>query len=604
MGLKYIREIDGLRAIAVLAVVTYHAGIIESGFVGVDVFFVISGYLITSLLIDDITLKGRPDYIAFYSRRMRRIFPAAIVVITTCAWAAFLLLPPAEMKAVFQSASAAIIFSANFFFQYTTGDYFDAPAAQMPLLHLWSLGVEEQFYIIWPITLTWIVRIQHPRTAVLVTAILSLLLAQWLIGWHQEWAFFQMPPRFWELATGGMIAMGPRKSLSPWAPTLGLILTIAACLFRPPQFPGLGAIPAVAGAATICAAAHGSRDLGLAGYILRSRIMVAIGLVSYSFYLWHWPLLAFYRATSVGETELGVRIMLCVLALVLAIVSYRYIEQPIRRAQFSSKQATIFGAVASVILSLSMYVLGSQLALHYPADPFPLATQAERDIPPFECRYKWDESKVPKCPDPIGAKVVIWGDSMAFAWRPLMPEPVVDLSHDSCPPLLKWLPDDANRGDFICRDFEAAAMRHIGGQPALVIVARWQLGGSQSNALRRTLEAASAKVNHIVLIGPTPEMRDTVPRCIRKHAEAECAISRKAFDRHAAPIMAALRNAAEGIPNVTVVDVTDYFCSTTNCPPVKNGVPLYWDSHHPTMTAVVNAKTFEPLARALTNAIP
>jgi hypothetical protein len=211
----------------------------------------------------------------------------------------------------------------------------------------------------------------------------------------------------------------------------------------------------------------------------------------------------------------------------------------------------------------------------------------------------WNETEVPKCPDPAGAKVTIWGDSMAYAWRPAMPAPIVDLSHDSCPPLLDWMPDQTQRKNFICRDFEAAAVHHIGGQPTLVIVARWQLTGSQPQALQRTLEAVSAKVRHVVLIGPTPEMRDTVPRCIRKREEAECTLPRSTFDRHAAPILAALRNAASGLKNVTVVDVTDYFCTTTACPPVKDGIPLYWDSHHPTATAVRRARTFQSLASAL-----
>jgi hypothetical protein len=188
---------------------------------------------------------------------------------------------------------------------------------------------------------------------------------------------------------------------------------------------------------------------------------------------------------------------------------------------------------------------------------------------------------------------------MAYAWRPAMPAPVVDLSHDSCPPLLGWLPEQTHRIHFICRDFEAAAVRHIGDQPTLVIVARWRLTGSQPAALRRTLEAVSAKVRHVVLIGPTPELLDTVPRCIRKRAEAECTLPRASFDRHAAPILAALREATDGLQNVTVVDVTDYFCTATACPPVKDGIPLYWDSHHPTATAARQARAFEPLASAL-----
>jgi peptidoglycan/LPS O-acetylase OafA/YrhL len=530
---------------------------------------------------------------------VRRIIPAAIFIAIASAWAAYALLPLVEMERVFQSAGAALVFGANYFFQLTTGDYFDAPSAQMPLLHLWLLGVEEQFYLLWPLALAWIMQTRHPRRSVLVIAAASLVLAQLLIAWRQEWAFYQMPPRFWELAAGGLVAMGPRRAMQAWVPAVGLIVTISACLYPLPQFPGVGVLPAVVGAAMVCAAAHGGGKLGPVGHILRSRPMVGIGLISYSLYLWHWPLLAFYRATSVGETSLQVRLLLCAAAFPLAIASYRYIEQPFRRMRYDKARTVAFGATASITLSLTACAIGLQPDLPRAVDPFPLATQAQNDLPLRRCSYTWKESKVPKCPDPAGARVAIWGDSMAYAWRPAMPAPVVDLSHDACPPLLDWIPDQAHPADFICRDFEAAAVRHIGGQPTLVIVARWKLTGSQPQALRRTLEAVSAKVHHVVLIGPTPELHDTVPRCIRKHAEAECTLPRDTFERHAAPILARLRDAADGLKNVTVVDVTDYYCTATECPPIKGGIPLYWDSHHPTATAARQARGFEPLASAL-----
>jgi len=588
-----------LRAVAVLAVLAYHGGLGGAGFVGVDVFFVISGYLITSLLLEDIVTTGRPDFLAFYARRVQRIFPAAIFVATASAWAAYVVLPADEMKQVFLSAGAAFVFGANFFFQFTTGDYFDAPAGQMPLLHLWSLGVEEQFYLLWPLTLMWIMRTRHPRRTALVIAVASLALAQLLIVWREEWAFYQMPPRFWELATGSLIAMGARRIMSAWVPAMGLLITLVACVYPLPQIPGLGVLPAVVGAAMICIAAHGGGNLGLAGQFLRSKPVVGIGLISYSLYLWHWPLLAFYRATSVGETSFPVRLLLCAAAFPLAFVSYRYIEQPFRSMRYDKWRIVACGAMTSITLSLSACALGLQPSPPKAVDPFPLATQAEKDLPGRGCRYIWKESKVPKCPDPAGAKVAIWGDSMAFAWRPAMPVPVVDLSHDSCPPLLDWMPDRTHPSDFICRDFEAAAVRHIGGQPTLVIVAMWRLTGSQPQALRRTLEAVSAKVRHVVLIGPTPALSDTVPRCIRKHAEAECSMPRATFDREAAPILTKLRDAADGLKNVTVVDVTDYFCTASICPPIKDGIPLYWDSHHITVTAARQAKAFEPLAKEI-----
>lgn len=570
MGIKYRPEIDGLRAIAVLAVVLYHAGIGGAGFVGVDVFFVISGYLITSLLLNE----QRIDLLGFYARRVRRIFPAAAVVTLATLGASSLLLDPEQQVSVANSAGAALVFGANVFFQVTTGGYFDGPSDQLPLLHLWSLSVEEQFYFLWPALLLFLPR-RWLRPALLGLALASLALAEWWIAHGSQAAFYEMPARFWELAAGGLIAASPARALPRWLPSAGIVLTLAACALPLGHFPGIGALPAVLGACAILAAVHG----GGTNALLRAKPMVGVGLISYSLYLWHWPLLAFYRTTSIGEGDIQVKLGLCGVAVLLAIASYRYVEQPFRRMRFRSGRTVIVGAALSSALALSACAIGLHVkqAPPPPTDN-PQAVKAEHDMPSMACHISGSDRMTLKCQP--HSRVLVYGDSMAWSWLSAAPNGS-DVTMDACPPFIGYLPEHPFPGHFQCRAHNDAVV----ALPAdlVLIAARWHSYADLA-PLARTL-AALGSIPHVVIIGPTPEMRDLVPKCIRQHAESACAITRVEFDAQAKPILAQLRKLAAKHPNVEVVDVTDRFCTATSCPPVLNGVALYWDSHHITATA-------------------
>jgi peptidoglycan/LPS O-acetylase OafA/YrhL len=556
--MKHLPAIDGLRAIAVLAVVAYHAGLpVPAGFVGVDVFFVISGYLITRLLHDEVQATGRIDFLAFYARRARRIFPAAAVVVLVVLAASYLMLPPTERAHTANSAGAALVFGANVFFQFTTGGYWDADASEMPLLHLWSLSVEEQFYFLWPALLMLLPR-RRLRPVLVGLAVASLILAEVWIAQGSDAAFYQMPTRFWELAIGGLIALTPGRSRGLYAYSGLLILTVAVMLPLP-TFPGTGAIPAVLGAALILHAVQG----GLAVPLLELRPMRYVGLISYSLYLWHWPLLALDRATRIGEAPVGVRLALCGAAFVLAIVSYRVVEQPFRRLRFRSGRTVAFAVSVSAALALSACAFGLQ------------AQRSEPEMPSLSCHSTDSDPATPKC-ERGAARVGIWGDSMAYAWTPLalqMDPHAVGFTRNACAPT----GDSVSHTDHDCAAFARLATERAQGLDTLILAARWWVYPHAD--LAATLAAVSS-VRRVVILGPTPELHDGAPRCIYRHAETQCAISRAAFDAEAGPILAKLRRAAAGHPNVEVVDMTDQFCTAAACPPVLDGVPLYWDSHH------------------------
>lgn len=584
MGIGYRPEIDGLRAVAVLAVVLYHAGIGGAGFVGVDVFFVISGYLITGLLLAEWRAGGRIDLVAFYARRVRRIVPAAVVVVLATLALSRVLLPVSRQVHADQSGAASLMFVANHFFQSTSGGYFDPSAEEMPLLHMWTLSVEEQFYLVWPLLLLLVLR-RGParlRAAIAGLGLLSFALAEGLMASDPEAAFYLMPARFWELAAGGLVAAVPARRPPAWALPSGLLLTLVACAWPIAHFPGLGAIPAVAGSVLVLGAVHG----GATSAILRWKPMVGLGLVSYGLYLWHWPLLALHRATSIGEPGLGPRLALCAIAALLAIATYRYVEQPIRHGRWRSGPTVASGAAVSLSLAVLAFGLGLQARQQDGFVPDnPLARRAERDMPAGACRYLVTDVEFPKCPDPDGARTAIWGDSMAYAWRPYAESlgPTIDYSRDACDPLLGYLPAKVFPGDVKCRDFNAKVARRAMSLDTVVLAAAWPDDASL-DWLGATLDALR-RVRRVVILGPTPRMRDVVPRCIRQDALGQCAISRAEFDAWRRPVLARLRAISSGHPNVEIIDPADYFCTPTNCPPVRDGVPLYWDSHHVSSTA-------------------
>src|SRR5579862_3105289 len=357
--MKYRREIDGLRALAVIPVMLFHAGFktFSGGFVGVDVFFVISGYLITSIIVNDLQ-KDTFSLVNFYERRARRILPALFLVVAVCVPFAWIFLSREDLSAFSRSLAAVSVYLSNFFF-WRDGGYFNTASELKPLLHTWSLAVEEQYYLLFPLFLIlawkfgrrWIV-------ALLATiGLTSLLAAQWAAYHKPKACFFLLPTRAWELAIGALIALylaGDRKAaVSPKAGQslsfVGLLLIlISVFAFNgDTPFPSVYALLPTVGAALIILVGTANTWTGT---LLGGRIPVGIGLISYSAYLWHQPMLAFARHT-VSQPSALLRSILCVIAFLLAFLSWRFVEQPFRqRKRFSRAAIFRFSAIGSALL--------------------------------------------------------------------------------------------------------------------------------------------------------------------------------------------------------------------------------------------------------------
>jgi peptidoglycan/LPS O-acetylase OafA/YrhL len=355
---KYRADIDGLRAIAVVPVVLFHAGVsgFSGGFVGVDIFFVISGYLITSIISLEIDDK-RFSIFSFYRRRIRRIFPALIVVVSFCIIAGYILLTPNDYESLGQSVIATALFISNLFFWQHT-NYFEAPVSENPLLHTWSLAIEEQFYLFYPFILILIsTYIRTARTVVIASfGLVSFIVCALMVNYKPSATFYLGPTRVWELFIGGLIALGamPRITSLIFASVIaisGLSLIIFSVLFysQSTRFPGLTALAPVLGATFLIWSGMNRRTF--IHYLLATRPLKEVGKASYSLYLWHFPLIAFASYSVIGAPSLVVRISLCIAAVVISFISLRFVEQPFRS---SVRLESVDKLVLSALLSMAL----------------------------------------------------------------------------------------------------------------------------------------------------------------------------------------------------------------------------------------------------------
>jgi len=354
---NYRPEIDGLRAIAVLAVIFFHAGFktFSGGFVGVDVFFVISGYLITLLLISESRSQSF-SLLHFYDRRIRRILPALILVMFVCLPFAWVLMNPVELRQFLMSALSVATFSSNLFFMLKTA-YFDLPSETNPLLHTWTLAVEEQYYILFPLLFIVVWKFNKKIMGLLffVVALISLGLAQWALQKYAAISFYLLPTRAWEILIGSLLAIyvsnGKKPELSPFINNLGGLLGLLL-IFYPIFFynkntptPSIFILIPVLGASLILLCCS---QATLLGKVLSNRLLVGIGLISYSLYLWHQPIFAFSRINALNEPSYYTFLGLIIIALAISFLSWKFIEIPFRNAkQISSKKILYASAIAS-----------------------------------------------------------------------------------------------------------------------------------------------------------------------------------------------------------------------------------------------------------------
>ncbi len=636
--MKYRPEIDGLRAIAVLSVLIYHAKfalasgvLISGGFLGVDIFFVISGYLITKIIVQDIR-NSRFSYRDFYDRRARRILPALFAVIVASTPFAWLWMLPDQLVEYSQSIIGALFFSSNWVF-LSQDSYTAEPSALKPFLHTWSLGIEEQFYILLPIILLVIVKRYSARKTLwlaVVGFVASLLFAQGIARHFPDQNFFLLTSRAWELLAGSIVAfieLDHRKDLgqSKHAPVISgiaLAIIIASLLLfdESTLHPSLLTALPVLSCAALIAFSNGQH---LTNKFLSGDITVKLGLISYSLYLWHFPLFAFYRL-HLGEPSFVVKITLSIASIILAIISYRLIEKPFRKRELIST-----GHSTAILASTFMAITAFQISVVH----FNGYSQRLGNVEDFISAAKAIRLQNGASADTPTDPIVALGDShagiLSSSLKAIAAEhdrPFVQIVQDGCPLVLgvklytdgKLVPRCENiaqaRVDAI-KHFRQGVFFYSGRfalyeegkrfaqEPGYPVLLTHRSDGKPSpqQLLVSTAETVQMFLNEgirLVLVYPIPEMGFDVPKHFkdrfqktpdlqlkRELNDNRLSIEKAQYLARTANVISAFDNIPDH-PNLIRLKPADVLCDSTNCYAHDDEILYYYDDNHLSPQAV------------------
>ena len=638
--LTYRPEIDGLRAVAILLVVLYHAGVpgFSGGFVGVDIFFVISGYLITGLLVGELEARGSISLAAFFERRIRRLAPALVLVLIVTLVLGWWYLSPigGEQQGLAKSAIATVSIVSNLYFLKTTGGYFDGPAGEQPLLHAWSLSVEEQFYLVWPLILLLAYRAAkglglRPLGALTVT-LLVIFATSWLYcvlltQTDAQSAFYLTPARAWEFALGGLIFLLLLRVERPrtWGGLLaaaGLALIGGSVMWIDASmpFPGAWALLPVVGSAAVILGSQLSPE-AVSTRLLAIRPLVLIGGLSYAWYLWHWPLLSIARIRGLGELDRGDALWWCAFSLFLAWLTYRYLEEPIRRKRYplmgTRRRAYGVGFIGLgvvVVLAGAIGIWAKYGWNRVPENAAQSRALGEMRKVRVSCGqgspYAGPLSNAADCTLPTGSsltpRILVWGDSHAAHLVPLIQDFLAPRGArlrirymPQCPPLQDFAPERVGiKGTLGCAEFNRDVLDEIraltqDGPVAVVLGARWtgymeatsqHLGVTDASnliegGLAGTLNALETMGVRVVIMAPGPDFPYPVPACLLRRSIEACRVARDLAEERREAARALIDEAGKR-ENVRVIDSFATFCDAKDCLPQIGDTVLFSDTHH------------------------
>ncbi len=632
--MEYRREIDGLRAVSVLAVILYHAGfsILKGGYVGVDVFFVISGYLITSLIVVEIN-SGNFSFANFYERRARRILPALFFVMLVCLPFSWFLLMPEDMKKFTSSLAAVVLFVSNFLFKNQAG-YFDSSVELKPLIHTWSLSVEEQFYFIFPILLILIWRFgrQVAIWCLLGLACISFLYSEWASVVSPANSFFLLPSRGWELLAGSCIALlGDRfefkkigRGVAEIMSGLGVFFLFYAFIRYDAhtRFPGVHAILPTLGASLIIFFA---RPFTLVGTLLGMRIFVGIGLISYSAYLWHQPLFAFVRHKNFEPLGDQTAVLFVFISLGIAYLSWQYIEKPFRqKSPITRREITLgallfstffllFGAAGHVSNGFKERLSSEQNAfLSYFENSAPnwqyFETIEIAKLNRNQCDfYDLEKLRIGQPTNMLSKQIrtecfernqsaekviLLWGDShsqqLHSGLRDVLPASwqILQITSSGCEPVLIESP---NYNDYCSYSNWFALQTIRKTKPDYVLI-----GQNTNHQVKKMLDVGDQVIKsgaqNVIFTGPTPHWTKDLPQIIVHRLFDHT--PRKTWVGLNQEILRVDKAIAKEFPkksNIHYVSISDYFCDASGCSvffgeDVKSGISS-WDYGHLTPIA-------------------
>lgn len=644
---QYRKDIDGLRAFAILSVLLFHAGLsfFSGGYVGVDVFFVISGYLITSIIVVELD-RDRFTVLGFYERRVRRIFPALFSVLFFSIIAAQLLMLPNEDKDFGQSVVSTAFFASNILFWIEAG-YFDAESLMKPLLHTWSLAVEEQYYLFYPPLLILIYKFMNRNGLPLIVGIwaASLAWSVWSTTQHPVAAFYLAPSRIWELLTGSILALGyvrgiESRVVNEVIGVLGLLMIVYAVVGfdHTTAFPGYLALIPVVGTAMVIYS--GTAHHTWVSRLLSIRFLVFTGLISYSLYLWHWPILVFTHLYLDMPFPSWLIALLLTLSYFFAWFSWRYIERPFRGKQSTVTRRQMFYGSAVVMTGVAAFGLllhfsqGLRERIPEHVNEIVELIESSHSYLPADCLRK-DGADFSQGVSPCALEeekgdspsVVLWGDSHAAALVPgliMLAERHASVETGfvgmlGCPPLKGiLLAHNEHSAYHDCTKFNDLVLRELAADrqvDVVMLAAYWSLYANgirketdpnpgnvflcpvddcrtedtkdnpefMKRGLSAIIDTLSAQGKQVVLIGPVPELdingAATIARMELLHNEREIRPSRASTESSMESALSVMKE-LERETGVQLLFPHTVLCDSDYCNAAFDDMPLYIDRHH------------------------
>lgn len=640
--MQYRKEIDGLRAIAVTLVILNHLGItfFKGGYIGVDVFFVISGFLITSIIHEDIQ-KNRFTFSNFYRKRILRLAPAYFFVISICIILSYFFLAPIELVSFYKSTLASLIFASNIFMWKEVGGYFSATAEYIPLLHLWSLGVEEQFYVIWPTIILLLLRYFKKWIGIVVglAIIIGCIFSYWISLKAPAIGYFLLPARVFELLLGAILVfIRPIKITSLTANAIGfsgllLIIISSITLDSDSVFPGYLALYPCIGTALIIYILN--KQTGPICAILSSKIATWIGKISYPLYLWHWPLIVFYKIRF-GELGEGTTVVLILLIFIFAYLTYRFIELPIqnRYRLIVAKKVVLNGYVLPVLffVCISIYAIGNDgfkdrfssnvvmvdeyiNSASYKIRSKCINTPANK-LPPI------DECILGKRGDDI--EVLLVGDSHANHYSGMIDillknahltgyevslSSTIYLPNTNRDTVKKEtffpVPAFKVRNDLITSHLKNTKYDYVilaGSYADSIEVSNFSNGSNKTSlevmeqSLNQAITAIENQGSIVFIIKGIPKVQQSDQFCPLRNqmfGEGTCSFDKKLHLNHFKTWEVMLDRLQKKHSKMVVISLDDYFCDSEKCYLERNGVPLYIDNKH------INYKASENIGQYL-----
>ncbi|NOQ14558.1 MAG: acyltransferase family protein [Methyloprofundus sp.] len=618
-NIKYRSDIDGLRAIAVLSVIFFHidASWIPGGFLGVDIFFVISGYLITLILIKEVAETHKIDIVNFYKRRIKRIIPALLFVLTLTLVTGILWFAPDDLLALSKSMIWSVFSAANiYFFSSIDTGYFAQSSNDLPLLHLWSLGVEEQFYILWPFAILLLLKfINSLKKRIFLSSVLfviSLILAQTIIVKNHSFAYYMLPTRAWELLAGSIAAQlvysgfRTRIFVCELMAFIGLLSIVLSFIFvtETAPVPGIAAIPVIVGAVLLVLS--GTTYLTLIGRILSLKVLVAIGLISYSAYLWHWPALAFIHYALI-EIDWLVAVAIVLFTFTMATISYFLVETPLRKKLVSTKNVFLWYFIMPTIVIVASTIT-IQSIKHKSEFIFPWTRISEANsniLSTSSYKYSCDSHKSEiftedRCVYPSNIKkpnAFLIGDSNAAHYLGMLRVfteyysfSIRNATKSACPLIFDgefdWISTSRRKG---CSLYRHAIFKEAIKYDTVIVGVSWNYYYSKTEFKKRfekTIDQLSKNVNHIILLGKVPVFpgynKECEVRAIRLGSLHCSTRFNNSLQEHMSNHW--LRTIAKKYSNIEYFDIRSQLClEGKECSPYLNDKPVYYNGGHLSM---------------------